>query len=68
LDEIKKNETLDWTFFSPAIEMHQGTAGIRKGLTEQPWKILFLTKRKKHSFCGRRCCGFGGRVGAKQIR
>lgn len=31
LDEIKKNETLDWTFFSPAIEMHQGTAGIRKG-------------------------------------
>jgi len=31
LNEIKKNETLDWTFFSPAIEMHQGTAGIRKG-------------------------------------
>ena len=31
LSEIKKNETLDWTFFSPAIEMHQGTAGIRKG-------------------------------------
>ena len=31
LNEIKKNETLDWTFFSPAIEMHQGTAGERKG-------------------------------------
>lgn len=31
LDEIKKNEILDWTFFSPAIEMHQGTAGVRKG-------------------------------------
>jgi len=31
LNEIKKNETLDWTFFSPAIEMHQGTAGVRKG-------------------------------------
>lgn len=31
LNEIKKNETLDWTFFSPAIEMHPGTAGIRKG-------------------------------------
>jgi len=31
LNEIKKNETLDWTFFSPAIEMHQGTAGIRTG-------------------------------------
>lgn len=31
LSEIKKNETLDWTFFSPAIEMHQGTAGVRKG-------------------------------------
>lgn len=31
LNEIKKNETLDWTFFSPAIEMHPGTAGVRKG-------------------------------------
>ncbi|MDO5616621.1 MAG: NAD(P)H-binding protein [Cruoricaptor ignavus] len=31
LNEIKNNQTLDWTFFSPAIEMHQGTAGIRKG-------------------------------------
>ncbi len=31
LEIIKKNEVLDWTFFSPAIEMHQGTAGVRKG-------------------------------------
>lgn len=31
LNEIKNNQTLDWTFFSPAIEMHQGTAGVRKG-------------------------------------
>lgn len=31
LNEIRKNETLDWTFFSPAIEMHPGTAGVRKG-------------------------------------
>ena len=31
LNEIKNNETLDWTFFSPAIEMHAGTAGVRKG-------------------------------------
>jgi len=31
LDILKNNETLDWTFFSPAIEMHQGTAGIRRG-------------------------------------
>ena len=31
LEMIKKNEKLDWTFFSPAIEMHQGTAGVRKG-------------------------------------
>ncbi|KQR92696.1 histidine kinase [Chryseobacterium sp. Leaf180] len=31
LNEIKKNNTLDWTFFSPAIEMHQGTAGVRTG-------------------------------------
>ncbi|MBD8082409.1 NAD(P)-dependent oxidoreductase [Chryseobacterium caseinilyticum] len=31
LDVIKKNTVLDWTFFSPAIEMHQGTAGVRVG-------------------------------------
>ena len=31
LEIIKKNENLDWTFFSPAIEMQQGTAGVRKG-------------------------------------
>ena len=30
--DILKNETaLDWTFLSPAIEMHPGTSGIRKG-------------------------------------
>lgn len=32
LNEIRKNTTLEWTFFSPAIEMHPGTAGIRKGV------------------------------------
>ena len=31
LNVIKQNDTLDWTFFSPAIEMHAGTAGIRTG-------------------------------------
>ncbi|CAA7194918.1 NAD(P)-dependent oxidoreductase [Chryseobacterium potabilaquae] len=31
LNIIKENKVLDWTFFSPAIEMHQGTAGIRVG-------------------------------------
>ena len=31
LNEIKNNTTLDWTFFSPAIEMHPGTAGVRTG-------------------------------------
>lgn len=31
LNKIRENTTLDWTFFSPAIEMHQGTAGIRVG-------------------------------------
>ena len=31
LNKIKENKTLEWTFFSPAIEMHQGTAGIRTG-------------------------------------
>lgn len=31
LEIIKKNNKLDWTFLSPAIEMHQGTAGVRKG-------------------------------------
>ena len=32
LDILKKEEALDWTFLSPAIEMHQGTSGIRKGV------------------------------------
>ncbi len=31
LEIIKQENELDWTFFSPAIEMHQGTAGVRKG-------------------------------------
>ena len=31
LDEIKRNQYLDWTFFSPAPEMHPGTSGERKG-------------------------------------
>lgn len=29
---IRKEKELEWTFFSPAIEMHQGTSGIRKGV------------------------------------
>lgn len=28
---LKNNTDLDWTFFSPAPEMHQGTSGVRKG-------------------------------------
>jgi len=32
LETIKQETELDWTFFSPAIEMHQGTAGIRRGI------------------------------------
>ncbi|MCY0977909.1 NAD(P)H-binding protein [Chryseobacterium wangxinyae] len=31
LNIIKQNNILDWTFFSPAIEMHQGTTGVRTG-------------------------------------
>jgi hypothetical protein len=31
LNIIRKEEVLDWTFLSPAIEMHQGTSGQRKG-------------------------------------
>ncbi len=31
LDEIKKETELDWVFLSPAIEMHPGTSGVRKG-------------------------------------
>jgi len=31
LNIIKKEEDLDWTFLSPAIEMHQGTSGQRRG-------------------------------------
>jgi uncharacterized protein len=28
---IKQEDRLDWTFVSPAIEMHQGTSGERRG-------------------------------------
>lgn len=28
---IKEETALDWTFFSPAFEMHQGTSGVRTG-------------------------------------
>lgn len=31
LNKIKENTTLDWTFFSPAIEMNPTTAGTRVG-------------------------------------
>lgn len=31
LNILKKDEELDWSFFSPAFEMHQGTSGVRTG-------------------------------------
>ncbi len=31
LNIIKEEKELDWTFLSPAIEMHHGTSGVRKG-------------------------------------
>jgi hypothetical protein len=31
LNILKEEKNLDWTFVSPAIEMHPGTAGIRRG-------------------------------------
>lgn len=31
LNKIKENNTLDWTFFSPAIEMNQSNVGTRTG-------------------------------------
>ncbi len=31
LTHIKNEQELDWTFLSPAIEMHHGTSGERKG-------------------------------------
>ena len=40
LEVIKGEDRLDWTFVSPAIEMHQGTSGERRGTyrtaTENP--------------------------------
>jgi uncharacterized protein len=32
LNIIKEEKELEWTFLSPAIEMHHGTAGTRKGV------------------------------------
>lgn len=31
LNEIKKEQNLDWSFFSPAILMNHDTAGVRRG-------------------------------------
>ncbi|KAA9340087.1 NAD(P)-dependent oxidoreductase [Adhaeribacter soli] len=31
LNILKEEKDLDWTFLSPALEMHQGTSGERKG-------------------------------------
>jgi putative NADH-flavin reductase len=31
LDILKQETELDWTFLSPAIEMHPGTSGVKKG-------------------------------------
>ncbi len=31
LNILKNEQELDWTFLSPALEMHQGTSGERKG-------------------------------------
>ncbi len=32
LEHLRGEQDLEWTFFSPAIEMHQGTAGVRRGV------------------------------------
>jgi Putative NADH-flavin reductase len=32
LNIIKEETALDWTFLSPAVEMHPGTSGTRKGI------------------------------------
>lgn len=31
LNDLKNEQEVDWTFLSPALEMHQGTSGERKG-------------------------------------
>ncbi len=31
-NELKQNTEMDWTYFSPAIEMHPGTSGTRTGI------------------------------------
>jgi putative NADH-flavin reductase len=31
LNILRKEDQLDWTFVTPAIEMHPGTSGVRKG-------------------------------------
>ena len=32
LNVLKNEKELDWSFISPAIEMHHGTSGVRKGI------------------------------------
>ncbi len=31
LNMIRNENELDWTFLSPAVEMHQGTSGVKRG-------------------------------------
>lgn len=31
LNILREEKKLEWTFLSPALEMHQGTSGVRKG-------------------------------------
>lgn len=31
LQELRQERSIQWTYFSPAIEMHPGTSGLRKG-------------------------------------
>lgn len=31
LNILRKEKDIEWTFLSPALEMHQGTSGVRKG-------------------------------------
>ena len=37
LNEIKNNKALDWTYFSPAIEMHAGIKTGRTGIYRVGW-------------------------------
>lgn len=47
LNILRKEHGLDWTFLSPAIEMHRGTSGIRRGFYRKAFDIPVMDENNR---------------------